>query len=63
MDNEFLAYRLVKTESLSGTGYFEVVPGGKPGFNEAVSLLRQRPMDDFLHNYALTFLSGLSREE
>jgi len=63
MDNECLAYRLVKTETLSGTGYFDVVPEEKLNFKEAVSLLHHRPMDDFLHKYALAFLSGVSRQE
>lgn len=56
-----LRYILELNRTAGGTGYFAPVPEGRPGFDAALAVLRRRPMDAFLHQFALEHLLALPR--
>lgn len=65
MDANAIAYILKREETREQTGFFTAVPHNElPDlpFAEALALLRERPMDDFLHQHLLSRLGKLPPE-
>ena len=51
-----LNYELKLTKTASAAGYFIPTPSEPLNFDEALQLLSHRPLDDFLHRYALNLI-------
>ena len=54
-----IAYTLKRDTTLRQTGFFIVVPDEPLSPEEALALLKTRPLDDFLHQYLLTHFTAL----
>lgn len=52
-----IRYTLQLSNTEAATGFFNAVPDSRPDLEESLALLRQRPMDHFLHRYALSILA------
>lgn len=56
-------YNLKLLNSDSGTGYFKAVPVENIDLTDAAAMLHKRPMDDFLHRYALELLADFDQKQ
>ena len=52
------AYELRLQSTAAGTGYFACLPVAPTSWEEALAYLRQKPLDSFMHKYALDQLSA-----
>jgi ribosomal protein S12 methylthiotransferase accessory factor YcaO len=59
---ESIDYTLTLSTTQSATGFFKALPDSKPDWDDTLAHLCQRPMDDFLHRYALELLAAMSTE-
>ncbi len=62
MKNKKLAYTLTRETTRHQTGFFVVTPDEALSTEDALPLLKSRPMDDFLHQYVLTRITSLSTD-
>ncbi len=63
MNNKKIIYRLVQETTRQQTGFFVAKPDAPLALEEGLALLKQRPMDDFLHQHVLTQIGKLPRDE
>ena len=62
MDNRKRKYILTRESTRQQTGFFVAQPEEDFTLQEALALLKLRPMDDFLHQYVLTQVGRLPKD-
>lgn len=62
MQNKEIAYSLKRETTRQQTGFFIVVPDEPLSPEDALALLKTRPLDDFLHQYLLTHFTSLTAD-
>lgn len=63
MKNREITYTLTKETTRHQTGFFAAVPDEDFTLNEALAMLRLRPLDDFLHRYVLYRMDQLPPDD
>lgn len=61
--DDTLDYELKLSSTELATGFFTALPCSQLSLDEAVALLHHRPMDKFLHQYALNLMAKLDTDE
>lgn len=63
MKNKKIVYTLSRESTRLQTGFFVAQPEEALSVEDGLSLLKQRPMDDFLHQHVLTQIGKLSKDD
>ncbi|MCP4114138.1 MAG: YcaO-like family protein [Desulfobacteraceae bacterium] len=60
---ETLEYKLELSDTQLATGFFTTVPSPPLSLEQGLALLKERPMDQFLHRYVLDLMARLDEKE
>lgn len=60
---ETLEYKLELSDTQLATGFFTTVPSPPLSLEQGLALLKQRPMDQFLHRHVLDLMARLDEDE
>ncbi len=58
-----LKYTLTLADTQLATGFFKAVPSSCPSLDQALDLLNDHPMDQFLHQHALDLMAQLNPDQ
>ncbi|MFH1155631.1 MAG: YcaO-like family protein [Pseudomonadota bacterium] len=61
--SEFIDYTLTLSTTEAATGFFKALPSPRPGWTQSLSLLQERPLDEFLHRHALDLMAAIPFDE